>query len=70
MMFLFVSHIRPILDYCSCVWNVGFMGDCRLMESVQRCRTKKIEGFWDLSFPERLQRLDLFSVKGRLYVQT
>ena len=24
---LFVSHIRPIMDFCSNVWNVGYFGD-------------------------------------------
>ena len=36
MVTLFVSHIRPILDYCSCVWNVGYEGDMLLLEAVQR----------------------------------
>ena len=24
---LFVTHIRPILNYCLTVWNVGYAGD-------------------------------------------
>ena len=35
MVSLFVSHIRPIMDFCSSVWNVGYLGDIRLLESVQ-----------------------------------
>ena len=35
MVSLFVSHIRPIVDFCSNVWNVGYFGDIRLLESVQ-----------------------------------
>ena len=22
---LFVSHVRPLLDYCSCIWNMGLL---------------------------------------------
>ena len=33
---LFTSHIRQILDHCSHIWNVGFMSDLALLESVQR----------------------------------
>ena len=25
MFTLFVTHIRPIIDYCSTVWNVGYL---------------------------------------------
>ena len=34
MVSLFVTHIRPILDYCSTVWNVGYAGDLALLEGV------------------------------------
>jgi hypothetical protein len=30
MISLFISYIRPILDYCCCVWNVGYLGDLHL----------------------------------------
>ena len=63
---LFISHVRPILEYCSCLWNTGYRGDLRLLESVQRSWTKKIYGFEELPYSERLSRLDLFSVRGRL----
>ena len=36
MVSLFVSHIRPLIDYCSCVWNVGYLADVRRLESLQR----------------------------------
>ena len=35
MLSLFSTHIRPILEYCSCVWSTGYVGDLRLLESVQ-----------------------------------
>ena len=36
MVTLFVLLIRPIMDFCLNVWNVGYLGDIRLLESVQR----------------------------------
>ena len=65
MVSLFVSHVRPILDYASCVWNTGYVGDSRLLEQVQRRWTKQIDGLHHLSYRERLETLSLFSVKGR-----
>ena len=35
MITLFKSHIRPILDYCSPLWNVGYIHDL-ILEQVQR----------------------------------
>ena len=66
MVTLFVTHIRPILDYCSSVWNVGYLGDSRLLEAVQRSWTRNIEGLAGLNYSARLESLGLFSVKGRL----
>ena len=63
---LFVSHIRPLLDFASPVWNTGFIGDLRLLESVQRRWTKCIDGLQELPYSERLRLLDLYSVQGRL----
>ena len=42
MVALFISHIRPIIDYCSCVWNVGYVR--RLVESLQRRWTREVLG--------------------------
>ena len=66
MLPLYVAHIRPLIEYASCVWNTGYCGDCRLLESVQRRWTKNIDGLSDMDYGSRLRSLDLFSVKGRL----
>ena len=66
MVTLFRSHIRPILDYCSCVWNVGYVGDQKLLESVQRRWTKRVDGLGDVQYEDRLRLLGLFSIYGRL----
>ena len=66
MLFLWKTHIRPIIDYCSVIWNTGYLEDLQLLERVQRRWTKKITGLETLSYAERLTKLKLFSVQGRL----
>ena len=64
--FLLVTHIRPVLEYSSCLWYTGYVNDMRLLEKVQRRWTKQIEGLSDLSYADRLKFLNLYSVQGRL----
>ena len=66
MVKLFVSHIRPLLDYCSCVWNLGYVGDTAKLERVQRRWTKQVEGMYETSYESRLRQLGLYSIRGRL----
>jgi hypothetical protein len=66
MVALFIMHVRPLLDYCSVVWNTGYVGDLRLLESVQRRWTRHVDGLQGLEYGERLRRLNLFSIMGRL----
>ena len=66
MIFLLITHIRPMLEYCSCLWDTGYIGDIRLLENVQRRWTKQIDGLKSCSYSERLQILQLYSVQGRL----
>lgn len=66
MLFLLTTHIRPIIEYASCLWNTGYQGDLHLLESIQRRWTKQIESVRDLEYGDWLCALNLFSVKGRL----
>ena len=63
---LFIAHIRPHLEFCSSLWNTGYIGDLRLLESVQRRWTREVDGMEEKSYGERLLAMDLYSVKGRL----
>ena len=63
---ILISDIRPVLDFCSSLWNLGYLGDLKLIESVQRRWTKQIRGLENFSYRERLKELNLYSVKGRL----
>ena len=64
---LFISHVRPILDYCSTVWNLGYLGDVRKLESVQRKWTRQMEGMSGLNYDARLKRIGIYSVAGRFF---
>ena len=66
MVGLFVSHIRPIINYCSSVWNVGFLGDARRLEALQRRWTREVEGMRGLQYEARLRATGLYSIWGRL----
>ena len=66
LMNIYTSDIRPLIEYCSCLWSVGYLGDMRLLERVQRRWTRAVAGLEDLSYSERLNRLNLFSFQGQL----
>ena len=61
---LYISHILPLLEFGSTVWNTEYLEDLRLLKSVQKSWTKKNEGFGEVSYWLRLQTLDLHSVRG------
>ena len=66
MLFLLTTHIRPVIEYCSCVWRTGFVQDLKLLENIQRRWTKRITGMESLTYGERLRTLNLYSIQGRL----
>ena len=66
MLFLLTTHIRPVLEYASCLWNTGYISDLRKLERTQRRWTKRVASLHSLSYGERLRELKLFSVQGRL----
>ena len=66
MMTLFCTHVSPIIEYCSCVWFMGYVMDLRVLESVQRRWTKRVTGMSGLDYRTRLQLLNQYSVQGRL----
>ena len=63
---ILISHIRPLLTFASPVWNTGYIGDEKKLESVQRRWTKQVYGLEDVEYVDRLHKLNLSSIKGRL----
>ena len=66
MLIIYNAHIRPPLEFSSTVWNTGYVGDLKLLESVQRRWTKQMDGLQDLSYYDRLELLNQYSVQDRL----
>ena len=63
---IYKTYIRPLIEFSSCAWSTGYVVDQNILEGIQRRWTSNIDGMRDLSYRERLERLDLYSVKGRL----
>ena len=57
------SYILPVLNYCSLVWSPSAVGDILLLESVQKMFTKRLVGYEDLSYQERLCKSGLKSLE-------
>jgi len=62
---LYITLVRPILDYGSTIWNPHLMKNIRKLEAVQRRATKLISSFNNLTYFERLQKLNLPSLLYR-----
>ena len=56
MLTLYIDHMRSLLELGSCVWNLEYISNMKVLEDLQRRWTKRIDVFEDL---------DLFSVEGR-----
>ena len=64
---LFVSIVRPHLEYAAPVWNPHLKKHITSIESVQRRGTKLIPGLKHLPYKERLKVLDLPTLQYRRY---
>ena len=56
---LFCAHVRSHLEYSIQFWAPHLRKDLNQVESVQRRATKCIPGYKDLSYEERLRKLEL-----------
>ena len=64
---LWISLIRPLIDYCSPLWspNPTSYGQIDRLEGVLRSFSKNVDGLRDLNYSERLQALNLHSIQRR-----
>jgi len=59
------SMVRPHLDYANSVWCPYKLGDIKEIEKVRKRATKLIINFKNMSYTDRLQRLNLSTLKYR-----
>jgi len=62
---VFQSLIRPVLEYASPVWNSSSVNHTNKLESVQRYVTKRIVGLSALPYEDRLETLNLCTLRSR-----
>ena len=54
MVKMFITYIRPILEYNSEVWSPSLLGDIDVVESIQRSYTRRIKNLATISYTDRL----------------
>ena len=59
------TYVRPLLEYASCVWSPVYTTSIRLIESVQRKFTKRLQGYSHLNYSSRLTNLEMESLELR-----
>jgi ribonuclease P/MRP protein subunit RPP40 len=65
MLPLYKSLVRPLVEYCTPAWSPHYNKDKELLEKIQRRITKMIQGFSNLSYSSRLDKLHLWTLEER-----
>ena len=62
----FQYYAAPTLLYCSPTWRSYLRKDSKLLERVQRCYTKRMNGLEELAYNNRLKKLNALTVDSRI----
>ena len=62
---LYVTYIRPTLEYASPIWSPYYIKDVDRVEAVQRKFTKYLPGMFRKSYQQRLRELNLKTLEER-----
>ena len=62
---LYTTLVRSTLEYGQAIWSPFRKGLIKKLESVQRTATRKVNGMANLTYPERLRKLKLPSLRFR-----
>ena len=68
LMRAFLTYVRPLVEYASPVWNPTAITLIDKLERVQRRFTKRLPGYGQLSYGQRLKQLNLRSLQYRRLV--
>ena len=60
------SLVRPHLEYATVIWSALYKKDRIIIENVQRRATKLVRCCKNLSYSERLKKLGLPSLEGKI----
>ena len=52
----FITHVRPLLEYASCVWSPYLLKHIQQIESVQRRFTKRLPGLFNVSYKQYISK--------------
>ena len=66
---LYTSFVRPHLEYASSLWSPNLQKHINLIEGVQRRATKIVSLCKNLSYQERLQQINICTLKQRREMQ-
>ena len=58
-MILYIAYVRPLLEYGTPIWQPFLRKHEKAIEQIQRRATKLIHGIGELSYSERLRKLNL-----------
>ena len=66
---LYISLVRPHMEYGSLVWDPFSAKDCDILEGVQRFASRVCLKTWQCEYPDMLEALELPTLKTRRKVQ-
>jgi hypothetical protein len=61
----FQTYVLPAIMYCSPAWNPSLRYEIDAIESVQRRFTKRLHGMRQMSYNDRLNKLEALSLSNR-----
>ena len=59
LLLLYKHPVRPSLEYCNIVWNLGYLTDLAKLEKVQRRATRMLKYIRNWNYEENLHYLNL-----------
>ena len=62
---IYKTYIRPHLEFCIQAWSPHFVKDMEVLENVQRAATNLVAGLQKYSYPIRLQKIGITSLREK-----